>query len=92
MELTQRDKAILLGNVDGRSLDDYDQQLYQMMWKVRPLGLEEIDDRARRAILQYIAQGKGEASEPANRGFVMMGFVHGYMVGQKLKRDIRSRK
>ncbi len=85
-ELTQRDKAILLGNIDGRSRDDYDQHFYEAMNRIPPLGIEEVDDRIRRAILQYI-----EASKVDNGGFVMMGFLHGYMVGRKLRRDIRRK-
>lgn len=87
--LTQQDKANLLGIIDGKGMNDsYDQEFYEAMCQVRPLDVDEVDDRVRRAILRFIDQGKGEASKPENGGFVAMGFVHGYMVGQKLKRDI----
>jgi len=87
-ELTQRDKAILLGNMDSTSADDYDRQFYEKMKEVAPLHPEEVDDGVRRAILRFIMDGKGEASKADNGGFVMMGFLHGYMVGRKLRRDI----
>jgi len=86
--LTQRDKAILLGNIDGRSKDDYDREFYEKMKEIPPLGIDEVDERVRRAILRFIMDGKGEASKEDNGGFVIMGFIHGYMVGRKLKRDI----
>jgi len=87
-ELTQREKLTLLGINDGKGKDDYDRQFYEMMKEIPPLGVEEVDDRVRRAILRYIADGKGESSKAPIGGYVMMGFVHGYMVGRKLKRDI----
>jgi hypothetical protein len=88
-ELTGQDKARLLGNIDARS-DDYDRDFYEAMHRIRPLQMDEVDDDIRRAILRFVMDGKGEASKPENGGFVMMGFVHGYMVGRKLKRDIRK--
>lgn len=90
-KLTQRDKAILLGNIDGRSKDDYDREFYEKMREIPPLGVDEVDDQVRRAILRFIADGKSEASKPPNGGYVMMGFMHGYMVGRKLRRDIRRK-
>lgn len=92
-ELTPQDKAKLLGAQDARNLDDgYDRKFYEAMRRIPPLGLDEIDDQVRRAILRYIQDGTGEASKPENGGLVMMGFAHGYMVGRKLKRDIRCKK
>ncbi len=88
-DLTSQDKARLLGIIDGKGMDgDYDREFYEAMCRIAPLGVEEVDDGVRRAILRYIAQGKGEASKPENGGLVMMGFMHGYMVGRKLRRDI----
>jgi hypothetical protein len=87
-ELTRREKIILLGINDGKSKDDYDRQFYEKMKEIPPLRVEEVDDRVRRAILRYIADGKGESSKAPTAAYVMMGFAHGYMVGRKLKRDI----
>lgn len=87
-ELTRKEKTRLLGIVDATNLDDYDQEFYEKMREIPPLGVDDVDDRVRRAILRFIMDGKGEASKPENGGFVAMGFIHGYMVGQKLKRDI----
>ena len=91
-ELTSQDKARLLAVTDGKGMDNgYDREFYEAMCRIAPLSVEEVDDRVRRAILRYIAQGKGEASKPENGGFVTMGFVHGYMVGRSLRKDIRSK-
>lgn len=90
-KLTQQEKAELLGSVDHTNQDDYDRQFYEAMKETPVPHIEEIDDRVRRAILRYIAEGKGRASQEDIGGFVMMGFFHGYQVGRKLKRDITSK-
>jgi hypothetical protein len=87
-KLTQREQAGLLGIVDGTNKDDYDQHFYEAMNEIPPLSPEEIDDRVRRAIFRYITKGKGDSSKEGIGGYIMMGFIHGYMVGRKLKRDI----
>jgi len=90
-ELTERDKAILLGNVDRRNVEnEYDRDFYEAMHQTHPLNLDEIDDLVRRAVLRYMADGQNETVK-ANGGWVMMGFFHGYMVGRKLRKDIRRR-
>ena len=89
-EFTGQDKARLLGVTDGKGVYNYDREFYEAMRQTGPLRLDDVDDQVRRAILRFVADGKGEASKPDNGGFVMMGFLHGYMVGQKLKRDIRK--
>lgn len=90
-ELTPQDKARLLGVTDGKGVDDYDREFYETMRQVSPLDVDEVDDRVCRAIFRYISDGTGPASHEDNGGFVMMGFLHGYMVGRKLKRDIRRK-
>jgi hypothetical protein len=81
-ELTSQDKTRLLGITDGKGKgNDYDREFYETMRQVSPLGVDEVDDRVRRAILRYISDGTGPASHEDNGGFVIMGFVHGYMVG-----------
>lgn len=92
-ELSQQDKMKLLGTLDGKAVgsdNDYDQAFYGAMQRTPPLGVEEVDDQVRRAILRYIADSKKE-SVKANGNYIMMGFVHGYMVGRKLRRDIRRK-
>ena len=92
-ELTQQDKAKLLGVTDGKAVgsgNGYDQAFYEAMQQTPPLGVEEVDDLVRRAILRYIADTK-KGSVKANGSYIMMGFVHGYMVGRKLRRDIRRK-
>jgi hypothetical protein len=92
-ELTSQDKAKILGVTDGKSVGQntgYDQAFYEAMKRVAPLQSEEVDDSVRRAILRYISDGDGEASKPENGGLVMMGFIHGYLVGLELQRDIRE--
>jgi len=91
-ELTPGDKARLLGVTDGKGMDnDYDREFYEAICRIAPLGVEEVDDRVRRAILRFISNGTGPASHEDNGGFVMMGFIHGYMVGQRLRKDIRRK-
>lgn len=90
-ELSNHEKAKLLGNSDGRSKDDYDTEFYEAMRRIPPLGVDDVDGRIRRAICRYIDDGQGEASKPENGGFVIMGFIHGYMVGRKLRKDIRRK-
>jgi len=78
--------------VDGKNIrNDYDEKFYKKMKEIAPLAVDEVDDRVRRAILRYVSEGKGAASQEENGGFVMMGFLHGYMVGRKLKRDITKK-
>lgn len=93
-QLTEQDKAKLLAVTDGKAARDgeYDRKFYEALYRIAPLGLDEVDDRVRRAILRFIADGKGEASKPDNGAFVMMGLIHGYMVGRKLKKDIRRKR
>lgn len=88
-ELTGHDKAVLLGAQDGRALDDYDRDFYESMYRTAPLKPEDLDDRVRRAIMRFIEDGRGPAAHPDVGGLVMMGFAHGYMVGRKVRRDIR---
>jgi len=90
-ELTREEKATLLGIMDGKNKDDYDREFYETMHQVRPPAPEEVDDRVCRAIFRYISEGTGPASYEENGGLVMIGFIHGYMVGRKLKRDIRRK-
>jgi len=87
-KLTQREKAGLLGSVDNTNPEDYDRQFYEAMNETPVPHVEELDDRVRRAILRYIASGKGESSKADNGAFVLMGFIHGYQVGRKLKKNI----
>lgn len=90
-ELTIEEKVRLLAIFDGKNADDYDREFYEAMYRIKPLEFEEIDGLVRRAILLYITDGQGIASQENNGGLVMMGFIHGYMVGRELKRDIRRK-
>ena len=92
-QLTEQDKAKLLAVTDGKAARDgeYDRKFYEALYRIAPLRLEDVDDGVRRALLRFIADGKGEESKPDNGGYVMMGFTHGYMVGRKLKKDIRRK-
>ena len=83
---------ITLAIEDGLNKENYDREFYKAMYQISPLAPEEIDARVRRALLRFIADGKGEESKPDNGGYVIMGFTHGYMVGRKLKKDIRRKR
>ena len=85
--LIEQDRAILLGTEDGLTYS-YDHEFYEKMKEIAPLHVEDVDDGVRRAILRFILDGSGQASKPENGGLVMMGFLHGYQIGRKLKRDI----
>lgn len=52
--LTPDDRATLLAHIDGKSLDDYDERLYNALRNTSVLVLDEINDRSRRAICKYI--------------------------------------
>ena len=90
-ELNDKEKAQLLGSVDGHAPDDYDRDFYEAMYRTAPLTPEDLDDRVRRAIFRFISDGRGIASRPENGGLVLLGFAHGYMVGRKIRRDIRKK-
>lgn len=91
-ELTRHDKAELLGVMDGKGLakESYDHEFYKAMYRIAPLELDEVDDQVRRAIIRFVMDTK--TINPDNGGLVIMGFVHGYMVGRKLRKDIRGKR
>ena len=90
-ELTTQEKAGLLGVRDVIRQDNFDRKFYEAMYQIKPPLPEDVDDQVRMAILRFVTDGKGEASKPDNGGYVMMGFIHGYMVGRKLRKDIRRK-
>lgn len=85
--LNECERASLLGVVDAANRDNYDRQFYETMRKIPVPGLDEIDDRVRRAIALHIS--KAEGTPTYVQGAITVGFIHGYMVGRELKRDIR---
>lgn len=92
-ELSQKEKSLLLGITDGKAVkyeDNYDHEFYEAMCRTYLLRVQEIDNQVRRAILHYIADSKSQDIR-TNGTYIMMGFIHGYMVGKKLQRDIRRK-
>jgi len=89
-EMTATDKARVLGYVDRHNVEDFDRDFYEAMHRTRTLDIDEVDDKVRRAVLRYLADGRNEDVK-INGAWIMMGFFHGYMVGRKLRRDIREK-
>ena len=86
-DLTDNEKANLLAHVDGKSLNDYDESFYKAMIMTDIPHSFELDSGVRRAILKFVCESETNA---AHSSAVMLGFVHGYVVGRKLRRDIRA--
>lgn len=53
-ELTEEEKAGLLGSVDARLQNDYDERFYADILNTRIPNVEDLSDRTRRAITKYI--------------------------------------
>ncbi len=84
-ELTREEKAKLLGLID-QDIKDFDRCFYEALCQIQPPRPEEIEGKYRRAVLQFIANGQGEASKRPH--LIMMAFLHGFVVGAKLRVDI----
>ena len=82
-------EQVTLAIEDGLNKENYDREFYKAMYQISPLAPEEIDARVRRAILRYVADTPSMTPEQA--GFTTMGFTHGYLMGRKLRRDIRRK-
>jgi len=89
--LSEKEKLILLAEMDGRNLDEYDRSFYEAMYRSPGVQPSEIEDGVRRAVLRFIADSGPEVSDPSVGGYIMMAFCHGYLVGRKLRRDIRRK-
>ena len=86
-EMTATDKARILGYRDRDNAEDFDRDFYETMHRTRTLGIDDVDDHVRRAVLRYLADSRNDEVR-ANGAWIMMGFFHGYQVGRKLKRKI----
>lgn len=53
-ELTEEEKAGLLGYVDAINRNDYDERFYADIRDTRIPNMENLNDRTRRAIIKYI--------------------------------------
>jgi len=83
-------EQVTLAIEDGLNKENYDREFYEAMYRISPLAPEEIDARVRRAILRYLADTPSVTPEQA--GFATIGFTHGYLMGRKLRKDIRRKR
>ena len=84
------EKTELMGRFDIRRRDDYDEDFYKALVALREPGLDDIEDRARRAIslfIQAIEADMPERGYPAG-SYLMEGFMMGFVAGRYLKTDI----
>ena len=88
-DLTDNEKANLLAHVDGKAIgkNDYDESFYRAMCQVDIPHSFELDNKVRRAIMKFVCENEDNTSKG---GVLMLGFIHGYMVGRKLRGDIRA--
>lgn len=98
--LSDREKAGLLGFDDSRKMDDYDMEFYELLWATKPPKPMEMDDRIRRAIVRFVtnawdqhlqacsAQSLDE--DTTGRSAMNIAFLKGYELGRKLQRPLDS--
>jgi len=98
-ELTRKEKVILLGTVDGKRKDDFNEEFLNLMVETQPLKVEEVDDRIRRSICKFITMVENEEEislllsddNPTTlvQGKVLTAWLHGYMVARRWNRSIK---
>lgn len=89
-ELSIREKAELLARHDHRNQGDYDVNLYEALIALREPGIDDIEDKARRAILLFIKDIQDDISNQdfLPGSYLMEGFMMGLIAGRYLKPDI----
>lgn len=97
-QLTDKEKAILIGSVDAKSRNDFNEEFYNLMKNTLPPAPDQIDDRIRRSISRFYR--KAETDEETalllshdNPNSVLQGrltvaWLHGYMVARKWRKPI----
>ena len=76
---------------DTMNTENYDREFYKTMRRIQSLAPEELDDQVRRAILKYITDDLMRIT-PEKAGLLTMGFIHGYLTGQKMRKDLRKKQ
>jgi hypothetical protein len=89
-ELSIQEKAELMGRHDISNQDDYDEDLFKALVALREPSLNDIQDRARRAIalfIQVVQDGIPDQDFPPG-SYLLEGFMMGLVAGRYLKPDI----
>lgn len=103
-QLTQMEKATLLGHMDGRCANDFDKEFSAVIEDTPPLGVDELDGQIRRSLVRYtemvVDDEDIEKIRSDNdlrsrlRGIITVAFLHGYQVsikwGKPIVRDQKS--
>lgn len=90
-ELTHSEKARLLAYLDARNRDDYDEDYYNDLRKIKLPHVADVDDRIRRALARYTHEWSASAKmlgEMPIGSYFIEGWMHGYIAGRTLKRNI----
>jgi len=80
--------AMIAGLTDSMNPESYDEEFYKTMLEVMPLDIGEVDARVRRAIVKFVSVATIETTKVSS---AVVGFLHGYQVAMKLKRDIEQK-
>lgn len=89
-ELSISEKAELLARHDRRNQGDYNEDLHKALLDLREPRIDDIEDKARRAILLYIRvlQDEMPDGDYPPGSYIMEGFMMGFLAGRYLKPDI----
>ena len=97
-QLTEMDKATLLGHMDGRCANDFDKEFSAVIEDTLPSGLDELDGQIRRSLVRYTEMVVGDEDiekirsdndlRSQLRGIVTVAFLHGYQVAMKWGKPI----
>ena len=80
--------AMIAGLTDSMNPESYDEEFYKTMLEVMPPDIGEVDARVRRAIVKFVSVATIETTKVSS---AVVGFLHGYQVAMKLKRDIEQK-
>lgn len=88
--LSPWDKSELMARFDNRHRDEYDQDFFNALMALREPALNDIEDKARRAIARFIeVMEKGLASVKYPPGsYLLEGFILGWLAGKTIPRSI----
>lgn len=99
-QLSNKEKVVLLANMDARSKDEYDEKFSSVIEETPPLAPHKIDDQIRRSIARYASMVVGDddiekicsSNEPSVwlQMKVTISFLHGYQVAMKWGKPIVS--
>jgi len=92
-DLTEEEKAQLIGIVDGRNWRDYDKEFYRQLISQEVPDHKDLDDGIRRALLLYVSKMvesilQDESLDHSDlpnvmRTALLIGLIQGYELGRK---------